>query len=67
MVHKYENLYEEVARERQFKDEKTKKTKYAVPSYQYVEAHSKVDGLWLFICLDYHSGTPKTYPNILFV
>jgi hypothetical protein len=45
MVHKYENLYEEVARERQFKDEKTKKTKYAVPSYQYVEAHSKVDGL----------------------
>ena len=45
MVQKYADLITKVSHERQYLDDKTKKTKYARPGYKYVEAHSKVDGL----------------------
>lgn len=45
MVSKYADLIEKVTTERNFMDEKTKKTKYARPGYKYIEAHSKPDGL----------------------
>ena len=45
MVQKYSDLINRVKSERQYLDDKTKKTKYARPSYKYVEAHSNPDGL----------------------
>lgn len=45
MVGKYADLIEKVTQERNFVDEKTRKTRYARPGYKYIEAHSKVDGL----------------------
>jgi hypothetical protein len=45
MVKKYANLVDQVNSERQFLDDKTRKTRYARPGYKYVEAHSKVDNL----------------------
>ena len=46
MVAKYADLIEKVTQERNFVDEKTRKTRYARPEYKYIEAHSNVDGLW---------------------
>lgn len=46
MVGKYADLIEKVTQERNFVDEKTRKTRYARPGYNYIEAHSNVDGLW---------------------
>lgn len=46
MVHKYADLIEKVTQERQFLDEKARKTRYARPGYKYIVAHSNVDGLW---------------------
>ena len=45
MTQKYAELIERVSNERQYLDDKTKKTRYARPGYKYVEPHSKVDGL----------------------
>jgi hypothetical protein len=45
MVKKYANLVDQVNTERQFLDDKTKKTRYARPGYKYIEAHSRVDSL----------------------
>lgn len=47
MVQKYADLIDRTTQERQFLDEKTKRTKYARPGYKFIEAHTKVDGLWL--------------------
>ena len=46
MVQKYADLIDKVTIERQYLDDKTKKTKYARPGYKYIEAHSKADGIW---------------------
>ena len=45
MVQKYADLIDKVTIERQYLDDKTKKTKYARPGYKYIEAHSKADGI----------------------
>ena len=45
MTQKYAELIEKVSNERQYLDDKTKKTRYARPGYKYIEAHSKVDNL----------------------
>ena len=45
MVGKYADLIEKVTQERNYVDEKTRKTRYARPGYKYIEAHSNVDGL----------------------
>jgi hypothetical protein len=45
MTQKYADLIEKVSNERQYLDDKTKKTRYARPGYKYIEAHSKVDNL----------------------
>jgi len=45
MAAKYSDLIDKIVQERQFIDEKTRKTRYARPGYKYIEAHSKVDGL----------------------
>ena len=45
MVQKYASLIERVKAEREYLDEKTKRTRYARPGYKYIEAHSKPDGL----------------------
>ena len=45
MVKKYANLIDQVNAERQFLDDKTRKTRYARSGYKYIEAHSKVENL----------------------
>ena len=45
MIGKYSDLINTVTSERQYLDDKTKKTRYARPGYKYIEAHTKADGL----------------------
>lgn len=46
MLGKYSDVIDRVSAERQFLDDKTKKTRYARDGYKYIEAHSSPDGLW---------------------
>lgn len=45
MIKKYANLVEKVNNERQFLDEKTKRTRYARPGYNYIQPHTHIDNL----------------------
>jgi hypothetical protein len=45
MIKKYAELIEKVSNERKYLDDQTKKTRYARPGYNYIEAHSHVDSL----------------------
>ena len=54
MIQKYADLIEKVGQERKFLDDKTRKTKYARPGYNYIQAHTKPDGIWLAECYFIH-------------
>jgi hypothetical protein len=43
MIKKYGELIDKTVGERNYLDDRTKKTRYARPGYKYIEAHSKVD------------------------
>jgi hypothetical protein len=45
MTQKYADLIDRVTAERHYLDDRTKKTRYARPGYNYIEAHTKADNL----------------------
>lgn len=49
MTQKYADLIDRVTVERQYLDDRTKKTRYARPGYNYIEAHTKADNLWAIL------------------